>query len=189
MNKRNMTEQRFADSQLYTDVLAACEKALLFEGQINKLNIMRECHNEALVDNIRWDWIIKKISASKDMPGGEVQLIPVAERFFKANAKTKAAMHVDPSDPSYVAGVSFPGKYIAHGYGKRISGWVLATHAEGRFALYKVDLMRKNAEGRTRKLKEFAGSAVKALAKNGENARAAQIAKVAGLPKRGLGHG
>jgi hypothetical protein len=172
-SKMNMTEQRFADSQLYVDVLKACEESLDLFSQFNKRAIMRFLNNEAFTDTIRWDWIVRKIEEGHQMPSGKVQLIAVAESFFKAKAKDKAAMGTD---------ASFPGNYIATGYGKRTAGWVLATYADGRFALYKVKQVANNITGRNNRNRALGEFVSQRLASEGNTARAIEIAKATGIP-------
>jgi hypothetical protein len=179
--KKNMTERTFAESELYQNVLAACEKALAGSGQFNKLDIMKKVKNEALTNDMRWDWIIKKITDGHHMPGGRVELISVAESFFKASDKARAAMLLDEDDPKYTKELSFPGKYCAHGYGKRTAGWVLATYAEGRFALYKVKLSGALTKGRVHATRKFGSTVAKRLVTDGTPGKAAEIATAAGI--------
>jgi hypothetical protein len=179
--KKNMTERTFAESELYTNVLTACEKALATQGQFHKLDIMKKLKNEALVNDMRWDWIVRKLQAGHDMPGGKVELISVAESFFSAKPKARAAMLLDEDDPKYVKELSFAGKYVAHGYGKRTAGWVLATYAEGRFALYKVKLSSALIKGRVIANRRFGTGVTKKLLSDGKPDKVAQIAHAAGI--------
>lgn len=176
----NMTEARFAESELHQKVLKACTDALVNVGQFRKARIMDEVNDAAMIDSVRWDWIVRKIRKGNSMPSGKVELIAVAESFFKADRKKKAAMHVD-----YVTkeSDSFPGKYVAQGCGKRTAGWVLATFAEGRFALYKAELMRKNSDGKKRNLEDFAATTTNSLKALGENGQVNQIAAIAGIKR------
>jgi hypothetical protein len=185
--KKNMTERIFAESELYQNVLAACEKALAGSGQFNKLDIMKKVRNEALTNDMRWDWIIKKITDGHHMPGGKVELISVAESFFKASSKARAAMMLDEDDPKYTKELSFAGKYVAHGYGKRTAGWVLATYAEGRFALYKVRLSSSLTKGRAHANRQFGSTVAKKLVTDGTPGKAAEIASAAGVKQPVIG--
>ena len=181
-NKTNMTERVFTESALYNEVLVACETALLNSGQFHKREIMKGCHNEAFTEVIRWDWVVKKIEAGHRMPGGEVHLIPVAESFFKAkSSKEKAAMLLDESDPAYTKDSSFPGKFVAQGYGKRTAGWVLGTFAGGRFALYKVKVSLNQVKGRADNARKLGRSVAKQLIAAGTPDKAAEIMRTAGL--------
>lgn len=179
IDRHNMTESLFAASDLHQKVLAAARKALLADGCFHKEDIMKEAKDVFLIDAVRWDWIVRKLTADKSFPGGGVELISVAEFFFKASAKTKAAMN---TDYTYKHEDSFPGKYVAQGYGKRTAGWVLATFAEGRFALYKAELSKKNADGRTKQNQALGTAVTGKLISEGKTAKVAAIAQASGIP-------
>jgi hypothetical protein len=186
IERHNMTDALFTQSDLHQKVLDACRAALVAEQCFRKDEIMKTVRDVFLIDAVRWDWIVKKLKADKSFPGGGVDLIPVAESFFKANAMEKAAMKADypaGEDPTqYKHHPAFPGKWTATGFGKRTAGWVMATYADGRFALYKAELAMKNVNGRAKQNRELGAAVTRQLISQGNTAKVAEIAKVTGIP-------
>jgi hypothetical protein len=174
-DRHNMTEALFASSDLHQKVLNDCIGKLMIDGCFRKEEVMADVHDSFLIDSVRWDWIVKKLIDDKSWPGGSINLIPVAESFFKAKAAEKRAMQIT-DDPLLV------GTYMAHGYGKRTAGWVMGTFAEGRFALWKADMAQKNIAGRKKQNGEFGKAITKQLIHGGKTEKVVEIAKVTGIP-------
>jgi len=199
---RRMTKQLFDRSKPHQDILAECTARLAETSVVRKDKVIDKLGYADVVDSINWDAIAERlktgvVQASRaaaeaeaeaaGKPKPTVDLFPVAEAFFKADAQAKKAMLTGQRTPGRVDAKgnpyddSFPGRYIAHGHGKKCVGYVIATYADGRFAAYVTELRRAQANGKLTKLKEMGERVTRRLVDEGKPGQVPTIAKHAGV--------
>jgi len=89
-------------------------------------------------ESFRWDHIKRMVEEEIDN-----ELIPLASQFF---SKTRDKRH----GKEYPA-EEFPGRYIAHGYGKKTMGWCVASQGRnGHFFITQLNLKREQVKGKAK---------------------------------------
>lgn len=186
----NVTDAVFQKATVQMMVYNECRVRLNRDGLFNKDEVLEHLGLTDVADRIWWEQIVKRLKAGltaftqkknyNDRP--EVEIYPVVRAFFKADSDAKQAMQTGVKTATRQWDDSFTGRYLAGGYGKKTAGWVLAHHANGRFAIRRAEVMIDRMNGIKGRIANEADTVVKKLISDGTTANVTTLATKAGIP-------
>jgi hypothetical protein len=185
----NVTDAVFQRATVQMMVYEECLTRLNAGGMFRKADILASLGLEDVADRIWWEQILKRLKAGfnaftdgknySDQP--VVELYPVVERFFRADADAQAKQAIESGIKTIGRewDDSWPAHYLAGGYGKKTAGWVLAHHANGRFAIHRTDMDVRRISGLKNRIAAQARTVMKEISDT-NNVRS--LAQKAGIP-------